>query len=49
MGGACTHSGGMVTYGPGYNVANKIAEDLGIQKWWPEPDHVTNAKKLDLL
>lgn len=49
MGGACTHSGGMITYGPGYNAANKIAEDLGLAKWWPEPDHVTTAKKLDLL
>ncbi|MBE0618418.1 MAG: NAD(P)/FAD-dependent oxidoreductase [Proteobacteria bacterium] len=49
LGGACTHSGGMVTYGPGYNAANKIAEDLGIQKWWPEPDCVTVAKKANLL
>jgi len=49
LGGACTHSGGMVTYGPGYNAANKIAEDLGIAKWWPEPEIVTNAKKANLL
>jgi len=49
MGGACTHSGGMITYGPGYNAANKIAEDLGIAKWWPEPESVTKAKELNLL
>ena len=49
LGGASTHSGGMVTYGPGYNVANKIAEDLGIDKWWPEPDHVKRAKEANLL
>ncbi|MDF1555940.1 MAG: NAD(P)/FAD-dependent oxidoreductase [Deferrisomatales bacterium] len=49
LGGASTHSGGMVTYGPGYNVANKIAEDLGIDKWWPEPDHVKRAKAANLL
>lgn len=49
MGGACTHSGGMITYGPGYNAANKIAEDLGVQKWWQEPDCVKTAKNLGLL
>ena len=49
LGGASTHSGGMVTYGPGYNAANKIAEDLGIEKWWPEPDHVKRAKAANLL
>lgn len=49
LAGACTHSGGMITYGPGYNAANKIAEDLGISKWWPEPEHVTKAKEANLL
>ncbi|MHB8767312.1 MAG: phytoene desaturase family protein, partial [Deferrisomatales bacterium] len=49
LGGASTHSGGMVTYGPGYNAANKIAEDLGLSKWWPELDSVTVAKKANLL
>jgi phytoene dehydrogenase-like protein len=49
LGGASTHSGGMITYGPGYNAANKIAEDLGIEKWWPEPDHVKAAKAANLL
>jgi len=23
----------MITYGPGFNAAEKIAEDLGIKKW----------------
>ncbi|MEM4450528.1 MAG: NAD(P)/FAD-dependent oxidoreductase [Nitrososphaerota archaeon] len=49
LGGASTHSGGMVTYGPGFCAAEKIAEDLGIQKWWPEPPVVKKARELGLL
>ena len=49
LAGACTHSGGMITYGPGYNAANKIAEDLGLDKWWPEPEIVTRAREANLL
>lgn len=49
MGGACTHSGGMITYGPGFNAAEKIAEDLGIKKWWPEPRGVKEARELGLF
>jgi phytoene dehydrogenase-like protein len=37
--GASTHSGGMVTGGPGYVAVNKVAEDMGITKWWkPTPE-----------
>jgi phytoene dehydrogenase-like protein len=32
--GASTYPGGMVLGGPGYLGANKVAEDLGIRKWW---------------
>ncbi len=42
--GASTFPGGLITFGPGYNAANKIAEDLGIERWWPEPECVTKAK-----
>lgn len=49
MAGACTHSGGMITYGPGYCATQKIAEDLGIEKWWPEPDHVKRAREAGLF
>jgi len=49
MCGACTHSGGMITFGPGYCAAEKIAEDLGIEKWWPEPDCVRVAREAGLL
>jgi len=36
--GASTYPGGMVTGGPGYVAANKVAEDMGLKKWWkPTP------------
>jgi phytoene dehydrogenase-like protein len=47
--GACSYSGGMITWGPGYIAAGKIADDLGIERWWPEPEHVKRAKEADLL
>lgn len=47
--GASSFSGGLVVFGPGYNGANAIAEDLGLDKWWPEPASVTRAKEMGLL
>ncbi len=36
--GASTYPGGLVLGGPGYLAANKVAEDLGVAKWWkPTP------------
>jgi phytoene dehydrogenase-like protein len=32
--GASTYPGGLVLGGPGYLAANKVAEDLGVAKWW---------------
>jgi phytoene dehydrogenase-like protein len=32
--GASTYPGGMVTGGPGYIAANRVAEDMGLKKWW---------------
>jgi phytoene dehydrogenase-like protein len=32
--GAATHPGGSINGAPGYNTANAIAEDLGIDRWW---------------
>ena len=32
--GASTHPGGHAIGGPGYNAANVIADDLGVEKWW---------------
>lgn len=45
LGGASVAPGGMVLFGPGYNCANAIAEDFGIQKWWTEPAYITAAKE----
>jgi phytoene dehydrogenase-like protein len=47
--GASTYSGGCVIWGPGYNAANRVAEDLGIEKWWPKPEIVTRAEEKGLL
>ncbi len=44
LGGASSFSGGLVTFGAGYGTANILAEDLGVEKWWTEPDHVTAAR-----
>jgi phytoene dehydrogenase-like protein len=49
VGGASTHSGGTVIMGPGYLVANAVAEDFGIEKWWQEPEMIVRAKKEGLL
>jgi len=43
--GSCVHPGGMVIWGPGYNAANAIAEDLGIERWWSEPECVRQARE----
>ena len=49
MGGSCTYPGGTILLGAGYLVANAVAEDLGIEKWWSEPEIVTEARKRGLL
>ena len=49
MGGACTYPGGTVLLGSGYLVANAVAEDLKIKKWWSEPEMVTRARKKGML
>jgi len=45
LGGASVAPGGMVLFGPGYNCANAIAEDFGIEKWWKEPEYITAARE----
>ncbi len=47
--GSSCHSGGMITFGPGYLAANTVAEELGLKKWWPEPEIVTAARQKGLL
>jgi len=49
LGGSSVYPGGLVTFGPGYLAANAVAEDIGISKWWKEPEMVTNAKKNNLI
>jgi len=49
MGGSCTYPGGTILFGAGYLAANAVAEDLKVEKWWSEPEIVTEAKKRGLL
>lgn len=49
VGGASSYPGGLVLFGNGYNAAGAIVEDLGANKWWPEPALVTAAKEKGLL
>jgi hypothetical protein len=35
----------MITFGGGYNAANVVARDLGLNIWWTEPAAVTAAKE----
>ncbi len=49
MGGSSCYPGGCVIWGPGYLAANAVAEDLGVSKWWKEPEIVTRAKEEGLL
>jgi phytoene dehydrogenase-like protein len=37
--GASTYPGGLILGGPGYLGAGKVAEDLGVERWWkPTPE-----------
>ena len=33
--GSACHPGGSIHFGPGYNAANVIVTDLGLERWWP--------------
>ena len=47
--GASTWPGGMVLLGGGYNAAGVVADDLGLERWWEEPDYVVEARKKGLV
>jgi len=49
LGGASVYPGGCVIWGPGYLCANTMAEDLGIEKWWSEPEIVAAARGKGLI
>ena len=39
----------MVLLGGGYNVAGVVADDLGLERWWNEPEYVVEARKQGLV
>ena len=43
--GASTYPGGLIIGGPGYIAANKIAEDMGVTKWWQYSDRINQYVK----
>jgi phytoene dehydrogenase-like protein len=49
IGGASTYPGGCVLHGCGYNAANTIVEDLGMQKPWAEPEFIVKARAKGLV
>ncbi len=49
IGGASVYPGGMITLGPGYLAANAVTKDLGLKKWWDEPDYVKSARESGYL
>ena len=49
LGGASCNPGGTVHFGAGYLAANTIAEELGLKKWWSEPEIITVARGKGLI
>ena len=47
--GASTFPGGMITFGGGYNSARVVAEALGLNVWWTEPQSVAAAREKGLV
>lgn len=47
--GASVWPGGMVLLGGGYNAAGVVADDLGLERWWSEPEYVVEARKKGLV
>ena len=43
LAGSSSHPGGQLTGANGYNAARRIAEDLGIDPWWPEQPSIGAA------
>ena len=49
LAGASTYPGGMILLGGGYNAAGVVADDLGINRWWKEPEMVKRAREKRLI
>lgn len=47
--GASVWPGGMVLLGGGYNAAGVVCDDLGLDRWWAEPEFVTAAREKGLV
>jgi phytoene dehydrogenase-like protein len=47
--GASVWPGGMVLLAGGYNAAGVVADDLGLDRWWTEPDFVVEARAKGLV
>lgn len=47
--GSSCHPGGMIIWGAGYNAAGVIAEDMGVEKWWSEPEIVKRSREKGLM
>jgi|Deesub1362A_J573_1020465.scaffolds.fasta_scaffold00036_18 phytoene dehydrogenase-like protein len=43
--GSSAYPGGLVLGAPGYNAANVIMEDLGVEKWWSYPEYIERARR----
>jgi phytoene dehydrogenase-like protein len=44
--GASTYPGGLILGGPGYLAANRVAEEMGVKKWWkPTPEMEKYVRK----
>ena len=49
LGGAAVYPGGMILHAAGYNAAKVVAEDLGLEVWWSEPQMVNRARAKNYL
>jgi phytoene dehydrogenase-like protein len=49
LAGASVWPGGMILLAGGYNAAGVVADDLGLERWWTEPDYVVEARKKGLV
>lgn len=49
LGGASIYPGGMITLGPGYQVARVVAEDYDLEKWWDPPAYIQKARENDYV
>ena len=45
LGGASTHTGGLIHFAAGYNAARTVADDLRLERWWDEPAIVREARQ----